>query len=346
MDLNVLKFQLQEHLQQKYKCWEGCKLQLLAHGEANVIYRLNETSLVRVAVNTPNQRFGGDIKRLTQFEKVVLEYLQGTGIGHTLQTAMLQPTFPYSYLITNFLEGSSLNYSREHLQKCAQTLARLHRLPLSPDYAIDRLAAEVPIIDSPLTLFYNEAKAYAQPYLNSPQAEPEIVEMLQAVLTKAESRLWQEELLAQHPHVCLVHSDHTCDNWVINDQQAHLIDWEWAELGSPAGDLGHFLSPITVQRRQGYRMPVEEREFFLQCYYEALADDALRAKIQKHFAVFGVYPAVRSLCWTAGYWMTAVWYEDVAEDSPSAALRLARWQQSRQQFPQLWQEVMTWLEEV
>ena len=91
-------------------------------------------------------------------------------------------------------------------------------------------------------------------------------------------------------------------------------------------------------------MPVADREFFLQCYYEALEDDALRAKIQKHFAVFGVYPAVRSLCWTAGYWMSAVWYKDAVEDSPSAILRLARWQQSRQQFPQLWQEVMTFFD--
>lgn len=346
LNLNDLKFQLQEHLQQTYKYLEGCKLQLLAHGEANVIYQMNQTSLVRVAVNTPNQRFAGDIRRLTQFEKVVLEYLQGTGIGHTLQRAMLQPNFPYSYLITNFLEGSSLNYSREHLQKCAQTLAQLHRLPLSPDYSIERLAAEVPVIDSPLTLFYNEARAYAQPYLNSLEAESEIVEMLQAVLAKAESRLWQEELLQQHPHICLVHSDHTCDNWVINNQQAYLIDWEWAELSSPAGDLGHFLSPVTVCRYQGYRMPPEDREFFLQRYYEALEDDSLIAKIQKHFAAFGVYPAVRSLCWTAGYWIkSGRWYEDAVEDSPSAALRLARWQQSRQQFPQLWQEVMTWLEE-
>lgn len=110
--------------------------------------------------------------------------------------------------------------------------------------------------------------------------------------------------------------------------------------------MGHFLSPITVRRRQGYRLPPEDREFFLQRYYEALDDDSLIAKIQQHFAAFGVYPAVRSLCWTAGYWVTAVrWYEDAVADSPSAALRLARFQESRQQLPHMWQEVMTWLEE-
>jgi len=344
LDLNVLKVQLQTHLQRTYTHLEACELQLLAHGEANVIYQLSRKSLVRVAVNTPNQRFAGDIRRLTQFEQSILEYIQGTNIGHTLQAAMLQPTsFPYSYLITNFLPGSPLDYSREHLQKCAQTLAQLHRLPLSPEYGIERLRG-ISVINSPLTLFYEEAKAYAQPYLNSPQAEPEIVAMLRSVLSLAQSRLKMEEVLQKHPHVCLVHSDHTCDNWVVNSQQAYLIDWEWAEISSPAGDLGHFLSPITVQRRQGYHMPSADRHFFLQSYYAALEDDALSAKIQQHFAAFGAYPAVRSLCWTAGYWITAVrWYEDA--DNPSAALRLARFQQSRQQFPALWQQVMAWLEE-
>jgi hypothetical protein len=55
---------------------------------------------------------------------------------------------------------------------------------------------------------------------------------------------------------------------------------------------------------------------------------------------------VRSLCWTAGYWITGVrWYEDALDDSPSASERLARLQESRDRFPELWQEVMAWLEE-
>jgi thiamine kinase-like enzyme len=214
------------------------------------------------------------------------------------------------------------------------------------EYAIERLTPKVPLIEQPLTLFYNEAKDYAQPYLDSPQAEPEIVEMLQAVLGFAKERLPTEKLLEEYPHVCLVHSDHTYENWVINDAQAHLIDWEWAELGSPAGDLGHFLSPITIRRCQGYRLPAEDREFFLRTYYDALEDERLAATIRWHFAAFGVYPAVRSLCWTAGYWITGVrWYEDALDDSPSASERLARLQESRDRFPELWQEVMAWLEE-
>lgn len=347
LNLGDLKQQLEAHLKRTSVWDSSCRLALFAHGEANVIFKLSPTRLVRVAVNTPNQRFGGDFRRVTQFEHVVLTYLQGTTIGHELQAAQLQPTadFPYTYLITNFLDGTPLDYSRTHLQHCAETLARLHRLPRSPEYEVDRLLPTVAAIERPLTLFYQEAKDYAQPYLDSSQAEPDIVAMIHAVLDKAQSRLKYETLLSQHPHVCLVHSDHTYENWVINDRQAYLVDWEWAEVGSPAGDLGHFLSPVTIRRRQGYQLPAADRAFFLQCYFEALQDEELASRIDRHFAAFGVYPAVRSLCWTAGYWITANrWYEDAA-DSPNAAERMARFQRSRQQFPELWQAVMDWLNE-
>ncbi|WP_088889311.1 phosphotransferase [Leptolyngbya ohadii] len=352
LDLRVLKQQLAAHLQANSEAYlsqshNPPELELLAHGEANVIFRLGQTALVRVAVNTPNQRFGGDIRRVTQFEQTILSYLEQTVIGHRLLAASLEPIadFPYTFLITNYLEGTSLDYSRNHLQKCAHTLAKLHRLPTIAGYETDRLCPAVPVIEQPLTLFYQEAKDYAQPYLDSPDADPDIVEMLRAVLDRARSRLRTEALLETYPHRCLVHSDHTFENWVINDCQAYLIDWEWAEIGSPAGDLGHFLSPVTVRRRQNYRLPPADRAFFLQCYYDALEDGDLAQRIERHFAAFGVFPAVRSLCWTAGYWITANrWYAE-SEDSPSAAERMARLQRSRQQFPELWQEVMGWLDE-
>lgn len=347
LDLKLLQQQLKAHLKQAGWGDETSELKLLAHGEANVIFRLNQSTLVRVVVNTPNQRFAGEFHRVTQFERSILSYLQGTGIGHQLQAAQLNPDdeFPYTYLITNYLEGTALDYSRTHLQKCAETLATLHRLPKIAGYEVDRLLPTVPVIEQPLTLFYQESRDYAQPYLESPQAEPEIVQMLQAVLAQAQSRLNTERLLTEYPHRCLVHSDHTYDNWVINDRQSYLIDWEWAEIGSPAGDLGHFLSPVTIRRCQDYRLPSDDRAFFLQCYYDALEDTDLADRIQRHFAAFGVYPAVRSLCWTAGYWITANrWYAD-AEDSPSAAARMAGIQQSRDQFPALWQDVMNWLNE-
>lgn len=341
----MLQQQLAEHLT-RTAVVDRCELSLLAHGESNAIFRLNQTSLIRVAVNTPNHRFGGENYRVTQFERVILDYLRGTQIGHDLYQSKPEPTpdFPYTYLITNYLEGVSLDYSRSHLQQCATTLARLHRLPLQSGYEIEALRSQIPIVHQPLTLFYEESKAYAQPYLESPAAEAEIVAMIRAVLAKAEARLGAERLLADYPHLCLVHSDHTFENWVINPQVAHLIDWEWAELGSAAGDLGHFLSPVTVRRQQGYHLPPADRAFFLQCYYDALEDKSLVTTMERHFAAFGAFPAVRSLCWTAGYWITANrWYVDA--DSPDAAERLARLQRSRQQFPELWQEIMAWLEE-
>lgn len=348
LNLRTLREQLQLHLQARNLCTVSDSVELLAHGEANVIFRLHPDRLVRIAVNTPNQRFEGDFSRVTAFEWTILRYLKGSGLGHNLLGAHLEPSddFPYTYLITNYIAGEPMNYSRRHLQQCAETLAQLHRLPLRSGYEnLDLLKPLVQQVIHPLSLFFREAQDYAQPYLNSPEAEPDIVEMLHSALAKAESRLSTERLLAQYPHVCLVHSDHTYENWVVNDEQAFLIDWEWAEMGSPAGDLGHFLSPVTIRRFKGYQMPAEDKQFFLNAYYDALEDAELAQKIKVHFAVFGAFPALRSLCWTAGYWVTARrWYADAVEESASAANRMERLGSSRQHFPRMWAEVMAWLE--
>lgn len=349
MNLGQLQQALRSHLQHRQLLGDGDPLELLAHGEANVIFRLPSDRLVRVTVNTPNQRFGGDFSRVTAFEWTILRYLQGSGLGHDLLDEQLQPSddFPYTYLITNYLPGGPMDYSRPHLAQCAATLARLHRLPLQPDYQqLESLEPQVQRVSQPLTLFFQEARDYAQPYLDWPEADPGIIDMLGAVLAKAETRLAAESLLAEYPHVCLVHSDHTYENWVVNDQQASLVDWEWAEIGSPAGDLGHFLSPVTIRRYHGYQMPAEDKQFFLNAYYEALGDGELAHRMQVHFAVFGAFPALRSLCWTAGYWVTARrWYAGSVEESASAAARMARLQKSQRLFPQMWAEVMALLEE-
>ena len=340
---------MRSHLEERHLWNDGDTLDLLAHGEANVIFRLNTDRLVRVAVNTPNQRFEGDFSRLTTFEWTILQYLRGAGLGHELIDEQLEPSedFPYTYLVTNYIPGVPMDYSRRHLQLCAATLAQLHRLPLQARYKnIDQLMPKVQRVGQPLTLFFQESWDYAQPYLASPEADPDVVKMLESVLAKARARLSAEPLLGKYPHECLVHSDHTYENWVIGDQEAYLIDWEWAEIGSPAGDLGHFLSPVTVRRHHGYEMPEKDKKFFLNTYYEALEDSHLAQKMQIHFVVFGAFPALRSLCWTAGYWVTARrWYAASVEESASAAARMERLQASQQQFPRMWEEVMALLEE-
>ena len=348
LNLGHLREELRSHLQARQLYHAGDTLELLAHGEANLIFRLNADRLVRVAVNTPNQRFEGDFSRLTAFEWTILRYLQGSGLGHELLDAQLEPSadFPYTYLVTNYIIGEPINYGRRHLQQCAATLARLHRLPLQTGYDdIHPLMPTVQRVGHPLTLFFQEAWDYAQPYLNSSEAAPEVVKMLEAALVKAEARLSAEALLSDYAHECLVHSDHTYENWVINDQRAFLIDWEWAEIGSPAGDLGHFLSPVTIRRCHSYQMPTEDKQLFLDAYYAALDDAELAQKMKVHFAVFGAFPALRSLCWTAGYWVTARrWYADSVAESASAVARMARLQASQQQFPEMWAEVMALLE--
>ncbi|MBF2034668.1 MAG: hypothetical protein IGR92_04120 [Leptolyngbyaceae cyanobacterium T60_A2020_046] len=211
IDLNQLQEQLRSHLQARQLWQNGDLLTLLAHGEAHAIFRLGVERLVRVAINTPNQRFGGDVGQLTAFEWTILRYLKGAGLSHELLGAQLEPSadFPYTYLITNYIPGEPLSYSRSHLRQCAETLARLHRLLLQPGYGqVQPLSPPLKQVIHPLTLFFQESQDYAQPYLEFSEADSDIVEMLKAVLAKAEARLAAESLLSEYPHQCLVQRPH------------------------------------------------------------------------------------------------------------------------------------------
>ncbi|MEM9979572.1 MAG: hypothetical protein AAF808_18245, partial [Cyanobacteria bacterium P01_D01_bin.2] len=68
LNLGQLRGELRSQLQARHLCRVGDTLELLAHGEANLIFRLNDDRLVRLAVNSPNQRFGGDASRVSAFE--------------------------------------------------------------------------------------------------------------------------------------------------------------------------------------------------------------------------------------------------------------------------------------
>ncbi len=345
IDLNQLQSQLERHLKTQRGETDPIDVTLLAHGEANAIFRWLQpegSSLIRVAISSPNQRFAGDPSRVTQFEYQVLKYLKGSGLSHDLQDQQLTPTsdFPYTYLITNYLDGVPLDYSRQHLHQCAETLARLHRLSEQDPYTVEPLQQHLTTVDQPLTLFYQESVQYAQPYVEWSGANPEFVSMLKSVLEAARIHLAKEVWLQEYPYQCLVHGDHTYGNWVINPNQAFLIDWEWAEVGTPAGDLGHFLSPVTIYRKQGFELPASEQAYFLECYYTALQNPELALMMQKHFEAFSPFPALRSLCWTAGYWLSASrWYGDV--QNPDTAEGLRRLEDSQRHFPYIWQAVMT-----
>ncbi|NJK63018.1 MAG: phosphotransferase [Synechococcaceae cyanobacterium SM2_3_1] len=334
MNLRILQSQLQDHL---FRHGRSETLHLLAHGEANLIFRLGEDRLVRVAMGTPNRRFQSDPVRVSAFEARILKYLAGTDISHHLYYSHLLPSpdFLYTYLITSYLEGRHLDYSRVQLQACAQTLAQLHRLPLQ-GHTLNQLTPPLVRVQEPLSLFYQEAQSYAQSYLDFAEGDAEVKALLCAVLAMAESFLPKEPLLHHYPYLCLVHSDHTYDNWIINRHHAHLIDWEWAEVGTPAGDLGHFLSPVTLTRWHNYTMPTEDRDYFLNSYFTALEDPQLAEIIHLHMGVFGFFPALRSLCWTPAQWIREDhWYEQSQDQHASTQLRQQRREEGKRRFGEL-----------
>ena len=66
----------------------------------------------------------------------------------------------------------------------------------------------------------------------------------------------------------LIHGDPVLTNILVNGEEPHLVDWEWARIGDPARDLGFLGGAVHAQP---WYAPLDDREItdFLQEYVEA-----------------------------------------------------------------------------
>jgi thiamine kinase-like enzyme len=287
---------LQEILDLKAK---PVSLTFLAAGENNLAFKLSSPSesalpawVLRFCL-IPS-RWKSNVEQIA-YEYKTLEYLKGSGI--TAEPCYLDLScqrFPYPLMGMTFLPGRMLNYDND-LARCARIYAQLHAVTISDEK--NHLLKNT----HPLTLYYRESLRFAQKYLACRKGDPLVKRILEFFIRKAEIKKDQEPYLLSQPVNGINHIDATFNNWLIDESQdrAYVVDWEWAEYGTVAGDLSHFLCPTLVYRHNRYILSEEQRIFFLKTYFDHCPDKSREVIIREHLRLVLPFIVLRSTTWAA-----------------------------------------------
>lgn len=287
---------LQEALNLKEK---PLALTFLAAGENNLAFRLTtpsepvSTSWVLRFCLVPS-RWESNVAQIA-YEYKTLECL--TGLEITAEPCYLDLScerFPYPLMGMTFIQGRNLNYDND-LARCARTYAALHAvdLPEEKNHFLKNL--------HPLSLYYQESQRFAQKYLACKKGDPLVKKLLELFIQKAEAKKAEEPYLLSYLINGINHIDATFNNWLIDESRdrAYLVDWEWAEYGTVAGDLSHFLCPTLIRRHRGYIMSEEQQAFFLKIYFEHCKDRSREPILREHLRIVLPFIVLRSTTWAA-----------------------------------------------
>ena len=76
--------------------------------------------------------------------------------------------------------------------------------------------------------------------------------------------------LFSNERLCIVNTEVNSQNFIVQGEKAHLVDWEKAVVSCRYQDLGHFLVPTTTLWKSSYVYSEEEKRLFLRYYAQNL----------------------------------------------------------------------------
>lgn len=244
---------------------------LPATGTAHGHVRLRNGLLARIAYAHEGDASAGE--RL-QAQAFAFRYLEPAGRTPRLHDVVLpRPGLPGGALIVDFIDGRAPKLPGE-LELMADTLARIHALPLPPASA-PLLRQGNPFLDTLESVELN-ARRFLDKAVSDPEARSEIAAELRAMrdMVPALGRYSQPLTVAladTHP-----------GNFIVDSAGiAWFVDLEKVHVGSPAIDLAHASLPTSTLWHPdvGMALTREEVRRFYESYLariDAAAADALR----------------------------------------------------------------------
>ena len=304
MDSSVFLPQVTEYLHQidldTVPGWQNKKtfqVSPLAQGEYNMNYIVSQGDnfwVLRVNIGT---QIGRDDQ--IAYEYGALKLLEESGV--TPRPFFLDSSgefLDYGLLIMEYIPGESLDYRRD-LLRAARLFARLHSLEIPAEN--HHLIRE----DRPLTGMYEESSRLADVYMRSELANLTVRQYLAEVLVWANEARRADAYYLADPCFCVINTEVNSGNFIVNRKAGtiHLVDWEKPLWGDPSQDLSHFSVPTTTLWKTSYRMPLRDRERFLNAYRGAIADAHLRDTIIERVRLRDPFNCLRGICWSAMAWV-------------------------------------------
>jgi len=231
----------------------------LARGEysLNYLVRGDPDLVARLVTGT---QMGLPLEEQAPYEHHALELLAPSGVTPKPHHEDSDPEgLPYPLILEEYLPGHPLDYSTD-LPAAARCVAAVHALGVPRDHRLQ-------VHPDPAPAILEESRGLAELYLSWEGASGESKAALRRGFARIEGFLGQEDLFVGDD-LAIVNYDLNTHNFVVENGEARLLDWEKARIAPRTQDLAHFLLPTTTLWRDDTAalLSEEQEEEFMEAY--------------------------------------------------------------------------------
>lgn len=231
----------------------------LAQGEYSLNYKVGDDYVARLVTGT---QIGLPLGEQAIYEHGALELLVPSGVTPRPHSVDPAPQgLPYPLIIEEYLPGQPLDYSTD-ISASARCIASIHALGVPVKHHLQ-------IHPDPAPAILVESRSLAEPYFDWDEAPSESKSALRAGFERIEGFLERKDLFTGGD-LSIVNYDLNTHNFVVEDGEAKLLDWEKARIAPRTQDLAHFLLPTTTLWRDDTAtlLTEEQEREFVEVYLE------------------------------------------------------------------------------
>lgn len=263
----------------------------LARGEYSLNYLVRgEPGLVaRLVTGT---QMGLPLEEQAPYEHHALELLAPSGVTPKPRHVDPNPEgLPYPLILEEYLPGRPLDYSAD-LSAAAHCLAAVHALGVPEKHRLQ-------VHPDPAPAILEESRGLAKPYVSWDGAPEGSKIALHEGFTRIEAFLERGDLFAGDG-LAIVNYDLNTHNFVVQNGEAKLLDWEKARIAPPTQDIAHFLLPTTTLWRDDTAalLSEEQEKQFVEVYLERnpVGDEA---RFHEQLGAMKTIVSLRAVSWCA-----------------------------------------------
>ncbi|MDP8939057.1 MAG: aminoglycoside phosphotransferase family protein [Actinomycetota bacterium] len=261
----------------------------LARGEYSLNFLVRDAGVARLVTGS---QIWLPLDQQAVYEHEALKLLASSGVTPKPYLVDPEPSgLPYPLILEEYLPGRPLDYATD-LSAAARCMAAIHDLGVPESHHLQ-------VHPDPAPTILEESRELANPYLEWDGASKESKANLQKGFERIESFLKQDGLFTGDD-LAIVNYDLNTHNFVVQDGEAKLLDWEKARIAPRTQDLAHFLLPTTTLWRDDTATLLsekQEREFIEEYLERAPVPD--RERFRTQLAAMRTIVSLRAVSWCA-----------------------------------------------
>ena len=191
-------------------------------------------------------------------------------------------------LVMEWLPGRALRYETD-LPIAAEILADIHCAPVPKNCGLLQPSY-------PAQAIYEECLEMVQHYFDWDQADPVVCDLLHQLIDEIGKLPLTEDSSAPS---CMVNTELNSGNFLIDEENSYLVDWEKPLLSEPAQDLGHFLAPTTTFWKTDVILTPQQVKDFAQAYVAAVNGRMDCSTLPQRLPLFFTVTCLRGVTWCA-----------------------------------------------